>query len=766
MGNRNFRLALMGYTAIAALAFTQAQAQQATAAADSPVLNKIVVKTGTKTAGQKLDKGAADTPLASDVSRDTIDKKDISSISDLGRSTEPGVVFDKARGGLFIRGLGGARVTTLVDGIPIPYLENSARSGGPTGNTNADGGGDSFDFSSLSRADVLRGADSSRAGSGALAGGLVLRTLEPEDLIREGKDWGAIAKTTYDSSNKSIAGSLAAAKAIGNTSVLFQGGWKHGHETGNKGDVDVLGFRRTEPNPADFDQNNLLFKLRQKVEGGHTFGLTAERYDSQRDTDLKTLMGATSGSTRAYTGLKGVDDTRRERVSADYYYDPDATDGLVKAAQATIYWQRLTKEAGNHGTRLNLSGVPSSPWLRSNTIRASSVGASGSMALGFDTGRLTHEVTVGADLSFTQSKQLVRGVDACTLGILVGPYCAFLHANQADIPDVDGKKIGLYVEDRISIGDSAFALTPGARFDWYDFSPKASSDYLHNSGYGVIGLPPGQNGTRISPKLLATYDVNEQVQVYAQWAMAFRAPTADELYLNFINTGQGYAFIGNPNIKPETGHGFEIGANLGDEDFGGRVSAFHNLYNNFIDTRVFTSGGLQTTQAYNRSHVVISGFEVKGNKRFENGINLHGALAYAYGKDTSTEEYIRTIAPLKAVLGVGYEQESWGFDVTTILSANMRKDAPVSNGMGGFYNSFDAPGYGVTDLTAWWEPEQVSGLRIQAGVYNIFDKKYWNAVALSGQDASTAPSNSNSLQPMSYFSEPGRSFKISLTKKF
>ena len=58
---------------------------------------------------------------------------------------------------------------------------------------------------------MVRGADSSRIGSGALGGALVLRTLEPEDLIGEGRDWGGVAKTTYDSEDKSVGGSLAVA---------------------------------------------------------------------------------------------------------------------------------------------------------------------------------------------------------------------------------------------------------------------------------------------------------------------------------------------------------------------------------------------------------------------------------------------------------------------------------------------------------------------------------------------------------------------------
>ncbi|WP_363316751.1 hypothetical protein [uncultured Bartonella sp.] len=66
------------------------------------------------------------------------------------------------------------------------------------------------------------------------------------------------------------------------------------------------------------------------------------------------------------------------------------------------------------------------------------------------------------------------------------------------------------------------------------------------------------------------------------------------------------------------------------------------------------------------------------------------------------------------------------------------------------------PGYTLVDLTGWWEPIGKKGPRLQAGIYNLFDKRYWNAV-----DLPSAPST-----PKDYYSLPGRTFKISLTQKF
>ncbi|HEX5935410.1 MAG TPA: TonB-dependent receptor plug domain-containing protein, partial [Pseudorhizobium sp.] len=224
MTSRPTRNLLLACTALAALSTTPVLAQEQ--AAEETVLPTIVVK-GKRVAVPAGD--VADTPLASKTTAEEIEANQITSLEDLGRSLEPGVSFNRNSRSVNIRGLEQNRVLTSIDGIPIPYLQDGAR--------DADGGADSFDFSSLSTIDIVRGADSSRAGSGALGGAVVLRTLEPEDLIGEGRDWGGVAKTIYDSEDQSFGGSAAVAKRFENTSILFQGGYRRGHERDNQGDV-------------------------------------------------------------------------------------------------------------------------------------------------------------------------------------------------------------------------------------------------------------------------------------------------------------------------------------------------------------------------------------------------------------------------------------------------------------------------------------------------------------------------------------------------
>ena len=754
MRSRSLRPILLACTALAAItSLAPAQAQTAattTTNADETQLQTIVVK------GKRVAQTAvSDSPLASEQLAETLRNKEVDSFQDLGRVLEPGVDFSKSLGGVTIRGLGGPRVVTTIDGIPLPYLDNFARRGGPSSTTNANGGSDSFDFSSISTLDVLRGADSSRLGSGALAGGIALRTLEPEDLIGEGKDWGGIAKTTYDSEDKSVSGSAAVAKRTENTSVLFQGTYKKGQETASQGDINTIGPTRTEANPAEYDQYNLLFKLRQQLEGGHMIGVTGERFRREMDTDLKTLQGATSDSSRIWAvgEHNGFDDTARDRVSLDYSFLNPAENDVIQSARLSLYWQKTVKNAGATGRRV---GGIAGPWLRDNELSEGAYGVTGNVVSELSTGLLDHELTIGLDGSIADTSQFVTGVDGCTIGTATNG-CSNLKSNLSDMPDVDGKRFGIYIDDKISMENSALSITPGLRFDWYDFEPVLTDAFQISNAYKVGGLPGSSDGSRLSPKLLAEYQLTDEVELFAQWSMAYRAPTVNELYLEFVNSG--YAVRGNPNLEAETSNSFEIGANVNLGDVSGRVTAYHSRYKNFIDqtnSRDPVYGAL--TQYQNLDRVHISGLEFSLRKDFSNGFFFHTGGAYAYGEDKENGEYLRSVLPFKGVVGVGYDQVNWGADLSLITAAGMRDDGKAA--------TFDAPGYGIVDLAAWWEPEQFQGLRIQAGVYNIFDKTYYDAVEMKDFNPTTVPANNNTNQPIEYYSEPGRTFKISLTQKF
>ncbi len=386
------------------------------------------------------------------------------------------------------------------------------------------------------------------------------------------------------------------------------------------------------------------------------------------------------------------------------------------------------------------------PYGRNNEIENESWGFSGTATKDFEYSGLNHSVRIGLDAAVASWSQYSFGLCSTT--------CPALN-NQAEVPDVDSQNLALTFEDKIEIGNTGFALTPGFRFDWFNYNPSTGGGFATNTGLSRFGDLSDRTEAAISPKILATYDLTPDVQLYAQLAVGFRAPTVDELYSRFYNPTGRYAQLGNPDLEPEIGRGIEVGANFDTGDFTGRVAAFHTRYQNFIETVTSVDAtGFTTFNYTNVSAATISGVEASAAKTFNNGINLHASLAYAYGRNEDTDKYLRSVAPFKAIVGGGWSNDNFGFDLSSTLSAGMPDDDSTT--------TFDAPGYGIVDLTGWWTPEQAPGLRVQAGVYNVFDQEYFNALAVRDVNLTSVTAS----QPREWYSEPGRTFKVSITKTF
>lgn len=771
---------LLGGTAGALLALGwsgTAFAQDATNASTTQ-LETIVVE-------GKVAKGDRVAPTTTTTERAEIQQRMVEDFQDLGRRVDAGVNFNSRTNSINLRGLDGNRVLTTIDGIRVPWLVDPRES--------AQGGLNSFDFDGLSSIDITRGADSSRYGSGALGGVVQLQTLNPEDLLADGKTFGTLVKGVYDSTDESWRANAAVAGRVNDTWMLVQGGYKAGNEIDNQGTIGGYGTTRTEANPRDFDQGNLLVKLHQYVDGGHRFGLTGELYNRKDDIDN---MRGTSSSYEKGT-LDSGEEVSRQRISGTYDYVAPDKSGWLDEAHVVGYWQRQKLNNTTDATRLfdgrgYMPAIPAIPFIgfpgtasgadlyygapygaykRDNELKQDTYGFSGNGEKQVDLGSTSHTFRFGGDIYGQKLHQYSWGEDNCpdvdwstipqyivpSRGpdgnfISVGPQsCRMLHTNSSDMPDVDSVVIGLFAEDDIDLMNGQFTLTPGVRFDWYEHKPKSTADYEKSPNFSEAFLE-STSDSRFSPKLRGTWHASNELDVFAQWSQGFRAPSALELYQNYGSPGS-YARIGNPDLKSETSNGFEVGAKYQADTYALSATVFNNYYRNFISQvqisppdENYPVGGVSGYR--NLDRVQIYGVEVGGEWNFANNWRTWGSLAWAEGKNTDTDEYLNSVAPLRAIVGLGYATETWGSDVSITMASARDK---VSG------TGFVAPGYGIVDATVWWEPEQVKGLKLQAGVFNIFDQKYWDAISVPDGTSSAA---------RDYYSEAGRTFRLAISHKF
>jgi hemoglobin/transferrin/lactoferrin receptor protein len=710
--------------------------------------------------------------------RARLDALQIDSWNDFGRRAEAGVNYNRQNKSINIRGLDQDRVLTRVDGIRLPWLDDGARG--------VKGGLEAVDFNSLSRVDIVRGADATRGGSGVLGGMADLHTLEPADLLDGDKRFGALVKSDYDSADTSRGANAALAGRIrDNTYWLVQAGVRSGHDLDNRGDVGGYGPARSEPSPEHYDQRSFLLKLQQRVQGGHRFGVTGEYF--KRDADIDNMWQQGPGTNYLYGENTTTRKSERQRVSLDYAYQAPGSGAIVDEASAVVYWQRVKLDEAQDGMRGPdprariiprdpfRYGFPSGAFGRDNVIQQTLFGASAELAKRFD-GPVAQRWALGGEWYGNRTEQYSGGYDNCPairpgLPAPFGPRsCDLLHTDQADSPPSRGAQWALWAQDEFSFAGGRYTLMPALRYDRYEQRPRDGNGYGNNPNAGP--LPPSSSGGRFSPKLLGTWHARETLSLYAQYAYGFKAPSPTQLYTNYGAPGS-YLRVGNPYLKPETSKGWELGAKMGSEALGGALAIFDNRYQNFIDSDVPLNPSspqwqpgragqypLGITGAVNRSRVRIYGAEANAHWRFAPGWRTWGSLAWAVGKDEGTGQYLNSVAPLKAIVGLGYGHQAWGVDAMLTTATRRNKVEYPQATREAANPDFRAPGYGVVDLMGYWRPAAVKGLRVQAGVFNLFDKKYWQAIDVPTAGATPIP------RPVDWYTEPGRSVRLSLTYQY
>jgi hemoglobin/transferrin/lactoferrin receptor protein len=689
---------------------------------------------------------AQKTPWATQTDRQTLDDRQILNWSQLGSRAEPGLNFSTNTNSINIRGLDQTRVLTRIDGIRQPYLVDIRGSnGGVKGGLNA------IDFNTLSGIDIVRGADSSTVGSGAMGGVVDVRSLSPDDLLSPGKAFGAVAKTGYYSVDNSwLLNTAAAGQSDNGFKWLVQAGVQLGHETKNMGTVGGYGATRSEPNPDNYTQQNYQLKLQKAFDGGHILGLTGSYFDRQ---DNITDMTA-NPKTYAPGQSNLIDKTNRQSVALNYAWASADNKSLLDTFSAQAYWQSV--EVSSNLTAKRLS-APIGNYQRSNTMKENSYGLNLDASKSIE-GDISQRWEFGGDWYGTNLTQYAGGKDGCTAMTNRFPPCSFFHNNQSDIPNTTGNQYALWAQNTVGFADGAFSVTPAIRYDYYEYSPSTSSF----SGNPTRANLAANSGQAWSPKLLATWSATKEISFYAQYALSFNAPSATQLYSRFGSPGT-YLVSGNPNLKPEKGRGWELGSKLNFQNVSGSLTYFDNRYDNFIES-VSGPGTPQYpffVQSFqNLEDVRIYGLEARGEWQFAQGWRTFASLAWTVGKDQSTGRYLNSVAPLQAIVGVGYAQSEWGATAQISAAAARTNVANPTASRAQPYPDFQAPGYGIVDLTAYWRPANLKGVSVQAGVFNVFNKTYWNAL-----DVPTAGAV-QIARPLDAYTQPGRNFAVSLTYQY
>ncbi|WP_062265621.1 TonB-dependent hemoglobin/transferrin/lactoferrin family receptor [Endozoicomonas arenosclerae] len=744
--------------AVMAVVAATAQAEEALPATQATLLDQVTVS-ATRTE-QTLDSVASSVDVTT---ADDIEKRMVNDIDDLVRY-EPGVnVTDDGRtgaGSFNIRGMDANRVKITVDGVDQAKAFDSTKMFLRSQRN-------FIDMESIKAVEVVKGPASTIHGSDAIGGVVAFVTKDPADFLKpEGDDSYASLKGGYSSADSAFTETGTLANRNGDLESMLIYTRRDAKETQTHSGADVTGDARGEADPKDIGINNILGKLQYQINDAHRVGLTAEWRKQNSDTDLKSLVGTQpQGNPSPYDKFEADDSTERKRLGVFHEWEAFTT------AFDTLHWSLNWQESETNQI----------------TVDEMKVNTGGKLKPVWET-QARNKDYIYKETSWQFDLNLTKELDFKTANHLFSYGLAFERKEQDNLnkttyvqnpadekndigryaPLATVDSVGIYFQDEITLLNDRLTVTPGIRYD--SFSPKTKTDQYYTTEV------KDQSYDNWSAKLGAVYKFTDVISGFAQYSQGFGTPDMFAMY--FEEKVPGIVHVKpNPELKPEKSDSIEVGLRANGSLGSAELTFFYNQYDNFIEqvylgkSNTYPVAGIYQYQ--NLDDTKIKGVEFKGNLWLDEafgapvGTSLKTAIAWSKGRGTLTDangnlledEPLNSIAPLTAVIGLGYDapSENWGGELMWTLVAEKDKDDisqndTASDETGPNGDQYATPGYGIVDMTTYYKP--IKDVTLTAGIFNIADKKYWKWDDVRGL--------SSTYEGLNRYTQPGRNFSVSV----
>ena len=635
-------------------------------------------------------------------------------------------------GNINIRGLEGNRILTQIDGVTIPRF-SYGKSTFSVSRSNF------IELSNLGKIEVLKGSGSSLYGSDALGGVVTLRSLNPEDVLKEDQKTAVRLSTGYKSVNSSIKPNLKYAFRDGDIEGIVSLTYENLEELQRKNDA-------TFKDELDGDNNSVYGKIIRKIGDNKQISLLLENVNKNKtktanENNLDSLQYGGSKETS-----KDITESTSSRGVIEYKYK-SKVDRKIDAFKGNFYisnleYQNEWRYTGSN-TRSGNANENQITDLDQNTIGTGFQFTNNISGENFD-----QKLTYGFEGSFFDGDRIQRDY-AVSGGV------ATLDGTYRRNPQSDVRKYGLYVQDEISKGK--WDLIAGLRYDNIKLDAHPSTEW-YNSGSsylsdreGTVGAPHDIEDDNISPNLSLMYRLNKSSNIYGKYSKGFRTPSWEEFNSSHINvynsrgSWRSYSTLGNPNLKSEKSDNYEIGIKSVNKNFDYSIAGFYQKFENFLEqsvqdgsTTISTSVGPLSSTIYRTKNVAdakVYGFEARTAYYFDekgSGLSFENAFSYQYGDNETDNEPLDTINPFSLVSNLKYlfPNEKLVLNLKNTYTGVPRTSSTYSSAT----YAYIPEAYNITDLELGYKVSE--NFSTNLGIYNIFDTTYykWSDLRSNGGD--------------------------------
>jgi len=255
--------------------------------------------------------------------------------------------------------------------------------------------------------------------------------------------------------------------------------------------------------------------------------------------------------------------------------------------------------------------------------------------------------------------------------------------------------IAAYVYEEYLAGDET-RLQAGIRYDYNRIQTSPSAD-SPDSVFRTLDVSRLTNA--LTASLGAVQRLSPGMTLSLSVARSFRAPTVQELYANGLDAASSTYSKGDADLSPETGFGIDASFKARTPAMVFELSPYVNFINNYIYA-FLTGDTLEDfpVRQFSATDARLIGFEASVTVQPVDRIAVKGSVDYVDAEDTKSGVPLPFTPPLRGLLSVRYQDESYWGAMEWRLAA---KQSRLGEG--------DTPtaGYGVVNLGA--------GVRLASG---------------------------------------------------
>lgn len=534
-----------------------------------------------------------------------------------------------------------------------------------------------LDFAEVDRVDVLKGPfDVTNAGS--LGGTVEITTKSARPGFHGEADLG------YGSFD-SFSGSAVLSYGTEAFSILGGGAYKY-----SKPYEDGDGRRFTEIYPADSPN-----RYRDDEKDGTAYNIrtgwvkTGFSPVANHHAELSYTRQEADDVLYPYLLMDAVyDDTDR----LNFIYRIEKISPVLQGLKLQAYWSQV-KHLMTDEKRQSSVGSPR-PYSMSTFAETGTWGGRIEGQLGF-----WGDTRIGVDYS-------LRNWDNTTelrpLGFL----------EQASVPDVDTKNIGVYLEQRNELA-AKVALTVGLRLDSTETEAKKDRTAIYSRYYRDFRL--SETDTYPSGNIQLHYAPTETMRLFAGYGHSVRVPDPRERYFALEKPMMMPDWVGNPGLDPVINDELDLGVQYSTERLLLKGTVFYSDLKDFIVLRSITAlMGPKTAKSYRGIDAAMYGGEATARLALPADFYLSAGIACTRGENDTDHTDLAEIPPFSGHLGLRYDNDSFFAEIEGVFAATQDR---VDAGLGEEPTS----GWAIANLKAGYT---LKGLRIFAGIRNIFDKQY------------------------------------------